>query len=145
MVEVFAGGAVLTSVAKQYGLGGIAVDKVRKQNARSTIYQLDLMQQADRQLLEQWLASPLLLWAHFAPVCGTASRAREIPRPELASAPQPLRSLEFPLGLPDLSPGDRKRVEIANELFRYTCHLFAMCLNRGVLATMETHVALISG
>ena len=137
MVEVFAGGAVLTSVAKQYGLGGIAVDKVRKQNARSTIYQLDLMQQADRQLLEQWLASPLLLWAHFAPVCGTASRAREIPRPELASAPQPLRSLEFPLGLPDLSPGDRKRVEIANELFRYTCHLFAMCLNRGVLATME--------
>ena len=137
MVEVFAGGAVLTSVAKQYGLGGIAVDKVRKQNARSTIYQLDLMQQADRQLLEQWLASPLLLWAHFAPVCGTASRAREIPRPELASAPQPLRSLEFQLGLPDLSPGDRKRVEIANELFRYTCHLFAMCLNRGVLATME--------
>ena len=54
MIEVFAGGAVLTSVAKQYGLGGIAVDKVRKQNARSTIYQLDLMQPADRELLEQW-------------------------------------------------------------------------------------------
>ena len=137
MIEVFAGGAVLTSVAKQYGLGGIAVDKVRKQNARSTIYQLDLMQPADRELLEQWLASPLLLWAHFAPVCGTASRAREIPRPELASAPQPLRSLEHPLGLPTLNSGDRKRVEIANELFKYTCHLFAKCMERGVLATME--------
>ena len=48
MIEVFAGGAVLTSVAKQYGLGGIAVDKVRKQNARSTIYQLDLIQRALR-------------------------------------------------------------------------------------------------
>ena len=137
MIEVFAGGAVLTSVAKQYGLGGIAVDKVRKQNARSTIYQLDLLQPADRELLEQWLASPLLLWAHFAPVCGTASRAREIPRPELASAPQPLRSLEHPLGLPDLNSNDRKRVEIANELFKYTCHLFAKCMEQGVLATME--------
>ena len=81
MIEVFAGGAVLTSVAKQYGLGGIAVDKVRKQNSRSTIYQLDLMQAADRELLEEWLSSPLLLWVHFAPVCGTASRAREIPDP----------------------------------------------------------------
>ena len=50
MVEVFAGGAVLTSVAKQYGLGGMAIDKVRKQNARSTIYQLDLMQATDREL-----------------------------------------------------------------------------------------------
>ena len=45
MIEVFAGGAVLTSVAKQYGLGGIAVDKFGKQNSRSTIYQLDLMKQ----------------------------------------------------------------------------------------------------
>ena len=121
MVEVFAGGAVLTSVAKQYGLGGMAIDKVRKQDARSTIYQLDLMQATDRELLEEWLSSPLLLWAHFAPVCGTASRAREIPRPELSTAPQPLRSLEHPLGLPTLAPGDRRRVEIANELFRYTC------------------------
>ena len=107
MIEVFAGGAVLTSVAKQYGLGGIAVDKVRKQNSRSTIYQLDLMQAADRELLEEWLSSPLLLWVHFAPVCGTASRAREISRPELTAAPQPLRSLEHPMGLPTLGPADR--------------------------------------
>ena len=137
MIEVFAGGAVLTAVAKQFGLGGMAVDKIRKQNARSTIYQLDLMQGQDRELLEEWLSSPLLLWAHFAPVCGTASRAREIPRPELTAAPRPLRSVEFPLGLPDQSPAERQRVDIANELFRYTCQLFALCVQRGVLATME--------
>ena len=70
-------------------------------------------------------------------MCGIASRAREIPRPELSSAPQPLRSLDYPLGLPTLGPSDLKRVEIANELFRYTCQLFAFCLSRGVLATME--------
>ena len=55
MIEVFAGGAVLTSVAKQFGLNGLAIDKVKKTNARSTIFQLDLMQQSDRELLEQWL------------------------------------------------------------------------------------------
>ena len=137
MLEVFAGGAVLTSVSKQFGLGGMAVDKVRKPNARCTIYQLDLLQASHRELLEELLSSPLLLWVHFAPVCGTASRAREIPRPELSLAPQPLRSLEHPLGLPDLSPIDQKRVDIANELFRYTCQIFAFCVRRGILATME--------
>eukprot|EP00435_Cladocopium_sp_Y103_P071499 s101_g37.t1 len=137
MIEVFAGGAVLTSVAKHFGLGGIAVDKKRKSNARCAIFQLDLMEAKDRELLEEWLGSPLLLWVHFAPVCGTASRAREIPRPDIPFAPQPLRSLEFPLGLPSLSGDERRRVEIANELFHYTCFLFALCIVRGVLATME--------
>eukprot|EP00435_Cladocopium_sp_Y103_P065983 s116_g28.t1 len=137
MIEVFAGGAVLTSVAKHFGLGGIAVDKKRKSNARCTIFQLDLMEAKDRELLEEWLNSPLLLWVHFAPVCGTASRAREIPRPDIPFAPRPLRSLEFPLGLPSLSGDERRRVGIANELFHYTCFLFALCIVRGVLATME--------
>ena len=127
MIEVFAGGAVLTSVAKQYGLGGIAIDKIKKSNARCTIFQLDLLQQSDRELLEQWLLSPLLLWVHFAPVCGTASRAREIPRRGVANLPRPLRSLEFPLGLPSLEGDELKRVELANALFRYTCDLFALC------------------
>ena len=105
MIEVFAGGAVLTSVAKQFGLGGMALDKVRKPNARCTIYQLDLMHDTDRELIEEWLSSPLLLWAHFAPVCGTASRAREIPRPELCSSTTstPRSPWTFQWVLPDLS------------------------------------------
>ena len=137
IIEVFAGGAVLTSVAKQFGLGGIAIDKVKKANARSTIFQLDLLQQSDRELLEQWLMSPLLLWVHFAPVCGTASRAREIPRRGVANLPRPLRSFEFPLGLPTLEGDELKRVEIANALFQYTCELFSLCVRRNILATIE--------
>ena len=81
MIEVFAGAAVLCSVAKQFGLkNSIAVDKVRKRSARSTIYQLDLLQERDKRLLEQWMLSGLLLWVHLAPVCGTASRAPDIRR-----------------------------------------------------------------
>ena len=95
MIEVFAGAAVLCSVAKQFGLkSSIAVDKIKKRNARSTIYQLDLLVVQDRQLLEQWMLSGLLLWLHLAPVCGTASRARRFD-----NDPQPLRSEAFPEGL----------------------------------------------
>jgi hypothetical protein len=127
MIEVFAGGAVLTSIAKHSGLGGIAIDKTRKPNARCTIFQLDLLKEEDRELLEDWLQSPLLLCVHFAPVCGTASKAREIPRADVPFAPLPLRSCDFPHGLPSLSGIELKRVELANELFRYTCHLFLVC------------------
>ena len=95
------------------------------------------MEAANRELLEEWFSSPFLLWEHFAPVCGTASKAREIPRPEVNVAPRPLRSREHPLGLPTLSPGEQQRVDVANELFRYTCELFAFCVRRGILATME--------
>ena len=39
MIEVFAGTAVLSSVAKQFGLvTSLAIDKVKKRGARSTIF-----------------------------------------------------------------------------------------------------------
>jgi hypothetical protein len=90
MFEVFAGGAVLTSVAKHFGLGGIAIDKTKKPNARCTIFQLDLLKAEDCELLEDWLKSPLLLWVHF--------KARKIPRADVPFAPLPLRSCDFPHG-----------------------------------------------
>lgn len=52
MIEVFAGGAVFTSVAKHYGLGGIGI-KLKKARRTCRIYQLDLLQQPDRELLEE--------------------------------------------------------------------------------------------
>ena len=67
MIEVFAGSAVLCAVAKQAGLScSIAIDKVKKKSARSTIFQLDLLNSKDRTLLYQWMQSPMLLWVHSA-------------------------------------------------------------------------------
>ena len=100
---MFAGGAVLTSVAKHFGLGGIAIDKTKRPNARCSIFQLDVLKPEDRELLEDWLQSALLLWVHLAPVCGTASKVRERPRADVPFAPSPLRSCDFPHGLPSLS------------------------------------------
>jgi hypothetical protein len=73
MFEVFAGGAVLTSVAKHFGLGGIAIDKTKKPNARCSIFQLDLLKSEGRELLEDWLQSPLLLWVPSARYCKQGS------------------------------------------------------------------------
>ena len=136
MIEIFCGCAILCATAKQHGLAAsIAVDKDRKKGARCSIFQLDLRKPEDRNLLEYWMESPLLPWVHFAPVCGTASRAREIQRSK--TDPRPLRSDEFPHGLPTLSENEMRRVLIANDLFGYTCRLFQKAVHAGVLATVE--------
>ena len=136
MIEVFAGSAVLCSVAKQFGLvSSLAVDKVKKRGARSTTFQLDLTCERDQCLLEQWMQSPLLLWVHLALVCGTASRARDIRR--FANDPRPLRSNESPEGLEGLSQRDQERVDLANTLFAFSCRIFFLAASRGLLATME--------
>ena len=113
----------------------LAVDKTKKQNARSTVFQLDLLLEKDREILNSWLASDLLVWVHLAPVCGTASKARNIQRG--CNDPQPLRSNEYPDGLCDLSERDQERVSLANSLFEYTGMLFKTLTERGILATVE--------
>ena len=123
MIEVFAGIAILCATSKAAGLqNSIAVDKLRKRNCRCSIFQLDLVNRQDQAILEQWVDSPLLLWIHLAPVCGTASRAREIRR--FSNDPKPLRSDAFPEGLPNLSEEHQRRLRIANELFEYACFIF---------------------
>ena len=57
---------------------------------------------------------------HFAPNCATFSRAREIPLPNVKNPPIPLRSNEFPTGIPSelarLSHKARKRLEADTEM-----------------------------
>ena len=136
MLELFAGSAVLCSVAKQQGLyNSIAVDKTQKHGCFSSIIRLDLTREADSSLVDAWLDSGLLIWVHLAPVCGTASRARDIQ--VSANDPPPLRSNEHPNGFPDLAGRDLLRVNIANKLFSFACRIFAEATKRGILATME--------
>eukprot|EP00435_Cladocopium_sp_Y103_P033072 s2564_g8.t1 len=136
MVEVFSGIAILCATAKQAGMSSsIAVDKIRKRACRCTILQLDLCNEQHQSLLERWLQSPMLLWVHIAPVCGTASRARNIRK--FPGDPKPLRSDTEPEGLSDLSMEDAERVRIANQLFEYSCKLFLLACASGTLVTME--------
>ena len=51
--------------------------------------------------------------------------------------PKPLRSQQWPEGLPDLAPKDQERVSLANRLFEAACDFFLLACSRGVLVTME--------
>ena len=57
----------------------------------------------------------VVLWC--AVPCGTCSRAREIPVHDSKYAPQPLRSAEFPRGLPNLEVHNTERVRLANSIY----------------------------
>jgi hypothetical protein len=95
MIELYSGTATLCSVAKQSGMSAsLALDKARKRGARSTIFVFDILDPKDRALLYHWLESPLVVWLHMAPVCGTCSRARQIKN----GGPRALRTDEFPMG-----------------------------------------------
>ena len=56
-----------------------------------------------------------LIW--IAPSCGTASRAREGPIPGHKSCPKPLRSVDQPDVLDELSGMKKDKVEMANQLY----------------------------
>lgn len=103
-------------------------------DAASFVY---LTREVDSSLIDAWLESSMLVWIHLAPVCGTASRARDIQ--VLATDPKPLRSCEHPDGLPSLSGSDLRRVTLANKLYEFACALFEKATLRGILVTLENH------
>eukprot|EP00973_Karenia_brevis_P006559 892588-Karenia_brevis.AAC.1 len=57
-------------------------------------------------------------YVHFAPPCGTATRAREIRRAH-GPDPKPLRSVDHPNGLPNLSGDAKAKVDSANLLYEF--------------------------
>ncbi|CAE7725435.1 unnamed protein product [Symbiodinium sp. CCMP2592] len=95
-------------------------------------------------LVKRLLCSPVFL-VHIALPCGTGSRARERPLPAHllaagAPQPQPLRSSQHVLGLPDLCPSDQARVTSANLLSEFTIRLLALCHERGWHVSIENPV-----
>ncbi|CAE7198396.1 ubiad1 [Symbiodinium natans] len=89
---------------------------------------LDLTRDFDVQLLHDMIDNPFCLYVHFAPPCGTSSRARLIQA--TAHDPEPCRDDTFPDGLPDLPDLLAQRVAAANRLYGVT----AAALKRAVLA-----------
>ena len=76
---------------------------------------------------------------HFAPPCGTSSRARLIQNGDKAMPP-PLRSDSrdsHPDGLPTLTPSQQERVNKANELHRITCQLVILFQEHHILWLCE--------
>ena len=108
VIEMFAGSARLTAAIRDAGMAGVAVDhdKSRSTGPHIALYDLNDRSQFDALVDFIRMERHRIIWVHFAPSCGTASRARERPLKSWEKKgfkiPKPLRSDEFPLGVPGL-------------------------------------------
>ncbi len=138
-VEIFAGTAVLSSVARTAGFMTLAVDRTTDRNPKAAMTLLDLTKESDQQVLVQTFLTGNIAAAHMAPPCGTASKAREKPLPRSMRHIQadPLRSQERLLGLSHLVGKDRHRVKAANRLYAVTLMLVFIAVMRNIITSVE--------
>ena len=141
VIEVFCGSARVTSCLKELGIrGAFGVDHV-VDKATSTVKRLDLTVEADQKIFLQWLHSPLVVGVFLAPPCGTCSLARNIQlrdeKGRKMPGPRPLRSAEWPEGLPGLSDKDKARVSAANKLYDFVATIVTQAHSLGLLVVVE--------
>ncbi|CAE7255146.1 unnamed protein product [Symbiodinium sp. CCMP2592] len=117
-LELFAGTAGITAAMKSVGL-------------------LDLSLEASQHLVFQILSSDQLVFVWMAPPCGTCSRAREIAMSTSRYGPRPLRSDDFPDGLPHLLDHEAERVKKANELYKLVTQVCIRCTDKQLPWTVE--------
>jgi len=139
-VEIFAGTARLSRAFAKRDFRVSSVDHTTKRST-GLITVLDLTKDEDLQFLLDFLKAELnvLVYIHLAPPCGTASAARGIPVPGCPQEmqPVPLRSKEFPDGLPGLTGLNLLKVEKANALYRATAVIVQFCVLYGILVSIE--------
>ena len=100
------------------------------------ILKLDLLNPDHLSFVKDLINNDACVYVHFAPPCGTASRARLIQDGD-KPMPPPLRNDVYPNGLPWLTKEQQERVGKANELYRITCELILLCQSRNILWSCE--------
>ena len=117
-LEICAGSAVLSFYIDSLSSQSVQVLPVdyhgNKHNPKVPVTTIDLTEPLQLSILRSLIASGSVVASHIAPPCGTCSRAREI---AIEGGPVPLRSEEFPLGLPNLSQINETRVQQANRVY----------------------------
>ena len=141
VLEIFSGTSRLTKACRKAGLRAYAVDKDKKRAENVTVLEFDITNTEQLKQLQDIIVAEgcLCFYAHFAPACGTCSRARErfIPGVPQNQQPAPLRSDEWPSGLPNLQPGDQQRVHLANMSYETTALLIDWLLQLGCCCSLE--------
>ena len=92
----------------------------------------DLTKQRNQQLILGWMRSGVVKAGHLGTPCNSFSRARDQP-----GGPPPLRSDRQPLGLDDLLPHDALKVQIGNQLMRFTARVLQLALILQIFFTLE--------
>ena len=121
-LEIFAGTARLSKVARDVGFQILPIDKTNARASQIFVAQYDLANPDDVEALVELIKTERhrILAIHLAPACGTASRAREKKLSSLAKhgfkMPVPLRSRDKPMGLDGLQGLDKVIVRLCMEL-----------------------------
>ena len=138
-IEIFAGCAQLSASLREAGFSVIPIDHKKGKVRKAKLMLLDLTKQSDLDVLFNMLLTANIAYCHCAPVCGTGSKAREIPLPagmeHLRS--EPLRSSDYPLGLPHLQGQDWERVKAANKLYFITMCVCYIAWLRNFVVSVE--------
>ena len=141
--EVFCGCARLTKALCSVGFNATGIDfKGNKDKTSGRSQWIDLTTTVGQKALRKLVCDPSVAYVHFAPPCGTATRARDRRRknPDGTPAsldPKPLRSDEYPDGLPSLGGRDAERVQAANVLYEFTASLCAELSLLGIAWSVE--------
>ena len=125
----------------QSGFEVLSIDHV-SDSPMAPIVVLDLTTSAGQTILWEIPASDRLFSAHLGLPCGTSSKARERPVPERlrrmgVPSPKPLRSAEYPMGVPQLSELDRLKVEKANVLYQLGLEIVLYLTKRHIIVSVE--------
>ena len=106
----------MTATVRKLGLrDAFGIDHIIHQRLRCPAIKLDLFTDEGLCLYYKCLDEDHLAWVHFAPPCGTSTRARNIVKPGQYNPP-PLRSRE-PDGMASMPMQFRGRVRSANQLY----------------------------
>ena len=142
VLEIFAGTCRLSKACNKLGLNVVAVDKDPQRSENFPVACFDISKGDDCKALQQYITDERLriVHSHFAPSCGTASRARERPLRGERNPPKPLRSDDQPDGLDDLSEIDQRRVNEANQSYQAMVILASLLLSLGISISIENPI-----
>ena len=137
-IECCAGSAKLSSALKDLGFVVFPIDHSKNRHKpRCKILVIDLLNPFHLELFWELIDNPNTVFVHWAPPCGTSSRARERPIAGMSNPPAPLRSATHLFGIPDLDPVSKARVEAANSIYKVCVQGMVRCFERGILSSFE--------
>ena len=135
--EVFGGCCRLTKEFQVAGFDAEGIDWTGNKDRPVAKFQLlDLAAKWGQDRFWEMIGKGNVKVVTFAPPCGTASKARE-KRRSVGVDPKPLRSEDFPDGLPGLRGAERERVEVANELYKFVATAIPRLNELGVVWIVE--------
>ena len=143
VVELCCGSAGISKACSESGFQTLALDVRPSAAAAVRVLKFDLLQPDAVSSLSQMLCIEAdriaLVWARVP--SSTTNRIKEKPLSRIAKAvfptPKPLRTLEFPDGLPGLRGIDKGKLETANLVFESVCDLLTKASKQGIRCVIQ--------